>query len=126
VVSGELAITANGARVAIANGAVIDVPLMAGIASGSKVLVSIRPEHLRFEVLPGARGMPGTVRAVMPLGAQVIYEVEIDRGVALKVSEPRDAQNVLRTSGDRVLVAPASADTCHVFPATEERRGEQR
>jgi putative spermidine/putrescine transport system ATP-binding protein len=126
VVNGEFAITANGARVAIANGGVIDVPLMPGIASGSKVVVSIRPEHLRFEVSPGPRGMPGTVRAVMPLGPQVIYEVEIDGGVALKVSEPRDAQNALRMSGDRVLVAPASADACHVFHTTEERSGERQ
>jgi putative spermidine/putrescine transport system ATP-binding protein len=119
VVTGEFAIAGAGAQVRIASGAVIDVPPMPGIASGSKVAVSIRPEHLRIEP-KSARGVAGTVKAVMPLGPHVIYEIEIDLGVALKVSEPRDAQNALRASGDRVLIAPASAAVCHVFPASRE------
>jgi putative spermidine/putrescine transport system ATP-binding protein len=120
VLGGVFAITDGRANVTIANGAIIDVCPMPRITSGSKVAVSIRPEHLRFEPLSGARGLPGTVSAVMPLGPQVIYEIEINPGLALKVSEPRDAQNALRAYGDRVLIAPASVDACHVFPASNE------
>jgi putative spermidine/putrescine transport system ATP-binding protein len=120
VLGGEFALANGSAKVRIANGTVIDVPPTPGIASGSRVAVSIRPEHLRFEPPFGASGMAGTVKAVLPLGPHVVYEVEISPGVAVKVSEPRDAQNALRMSGDRVVIVPASAAACHVFPASNE------
>jgi len=93
----------------------IDVPSKPGFLSGSKVAVSIRPEQLH--VVPSG-GLVGTVKAVMPLGAHVIYEVELTPGVSLKLSEPREGQITLRQTGDRVQVAPTSADACNVFPAS--------
>ena len=44
----------------------------------------------------------------MPLGAHVIYEVELAAGVSLKLSEPREGQITMRQTGDRVHVAPTS------------------
>jgi hypothetical protein len=62
--------------------------------------------------------MACTVKAVMPLGAQVVYEVEVEPGTALRVSEPRDAQTAMRETGERVQLVPTSTTACHVFPAS--------
>jgi putative spermidine/putrescine transport system ATP-binding protein len=118
VLSGDFVIVASGARVTVAGGATFDVPATPGIVTGSKVAVSIRPEHLRFERTPSEKGMAGTVKAVMPLGAQVVYEVEVGPSIALRVSEPRDAQTAMRESGERVQLIPISTTACHVFPAS--------
>ena len=118
VLAGEFAVAASGARVTVPGGATIDVPPKPGIVPGSKVVVAIRPEHLRFESGADERGMAGTVKAVMPLGAQVVYEVEIGPGIALKVSEPREAQTTMRESGEHVRLAPTSTVACNVFPSS--------
>jgi len=118
IMGGEFASTASGARVRLAGGASIAVPAAPGLADGSKVVVSIRPEHLRFEEAASDGGLAGTVKAVMPLGAYVVYEVEVGPGVALKVSEPREAQSAIRESGAKVSLAPTSAAACNVFPVS--------
>ena len=118
VIGGEFARTASGARVNLAGGASIAVPAAPGLADGSKVVVSIRPEHLRFEEATADGSLTGTVKAVMPLGAYVVYEVEVGPGVALKVSEPREVQSMIRESGAQVRLAPTSAAACNVFPAS--------
>jgi putative spermidine/putrescine transport system ATP-binding protein len=118
VLIGDFAIVAAGARVTVAGGATLDVAATPGLATGSKVVVSIRPEHLRFEHTPSGNGMACTVKAVMPLGAQVVYEVEVEPGTALRVSEPRDAQTAMRETGERVQLVPTSTAACHVFPAS--------
>jgi hypothetical protein len=61
--------------------------------------------------------MTGAIKAVMPLGAHVIYEVEIAPGLSLKLSEPREGHAVVRQPGEQVHVAPTSLAACHVFPA---------
>jgi hypothetical protein len=53
----------------------------------------------------------------MPLGAHVIYEVELTPGVSLKLSEPREGHVTLRQTGERVHIAPTSPEACNVFPA---------
>jgi len=113
---GDIAVAASGTHVTVAGGATLDVIAAPRFAAGGKVVVCIRPEHLRFEPI-AARGLAGTVKTVMPLGAQVIYEVEIEPGIALRVSEPRQAQTTMRETGDRVGLAPTSASACHLFPA---------
>jgi putative spermidine/putrescine transport system ATP-binding protein len=106
--------TGTGARVTFAPGTGLDVPGTSGFVNGARVAVSIRPEQLR--VVP-AGGLPGTVKAVMPLGAHVVYDVEIAPALSLKVSEPREGQP-MRQSGERVHVAPTSPAACRIFPAS--------
>jgi putative spermidine/putrescine transport system ATP-binding protein len=115
VLAGEFSSDGAAARVTLPGGIGIDVPSKTGFINGSKVAVSIRPEQLHI-VPSGA--LAGTVKAVMPLGAHVIYEVELTPGVSLKLSEPREGQITLRQTGDRVHVAPTSPDACNVFPAS--------
>ena len=115
VFAGEFSSNEGAARVTLPDGIGIDVPLKPGFLNGSKVAVSIRPEQLH--IVPSG-GLTGTVKAVMPLGAHVIYEVELGPGISLKLSEPREGQITMRQTGDRVHVAPTSPDACNVFPAS--------
>jgi putative spermidine/putrescine transport system ATP-binding protein len=117
VLSGELAAGPSGMRVIVATGAALNVASAQGLSNGTKVVVSVRPEHLRFDAATDS-GMAGTVKAVMPLGAHVLYEVEVGPGVAVKVSELRDGAGTMRSSGEQVRLSPASAAVCHVFPAS--------
>ena len=114
VMTGEFSITASGARVTLNGGAALDVAMAPGLADGSKVTVSIRPEQLRF----APAGLACIVKAAMPLGSHTIYDVEIGPGVSLKVSEPRESQMTMRQAGARVHVAPATPGACLIFPAS--------
>src|SRR6267154_6003420 len=112
VLAGEFSNDGVAARVTLPGGIGIDVPSKPGFINGSKVAVSIRPD--RLHIVPSG-GLTGTVKAVMPLGAHVIYEVELTPGVSLKLSEPREGQITMRQTGERVQVAPTSPDACNVF-----------
>jgi putative spermidine/putrescine transport system ATP-binding protein len=115
VLSGEFSIDGSATRVTLPGGLGIDVLSKPGFINGGKVAVSIRPEQLHV-VRSG--GLAGIVKAVMPLGARVIYEVELGPGVSLKLSEPREGQITMRQTGEQVRVAPISPDACNVFPAS--------
>jgi len=114
VLSGQFTDGSAGARVVLPGGLALDVPSASGFADGAKVAISIRPEHLR---VVAAGGLAGTVKAVMPLGSHVVYDIEIAPDVSIKVSEPREGQ-VMRQSGDQVHVAPTSPAATRVFPAS--------
>jgi putative spermidine/putrescine transport system ATP-binding protein len=113
VLSGEF-FNGPAAQVRLAGGAAIGVAARPGLVDGSKVVVSVRPEQLHAAAKDG---LPGTVKAVMPLGAHVVYEVEIASGALLKMSESREGQTAMRQTGDPVQIAPTSPEACHVFPA---------
>ena len=89
------------------------VPGVAGSAT-----VSVRPEQLRLRREPGARTLSATVKAVLPLGPQVVYEAEIEGGIGLKIRAPRERDGVLLAAGERVFVEPTSAAACQVFATT--------
>jgi putative spermidine/putrescine transport system ATP-binding protein len=110
VMPGEFA----GRRVTFPGGAGFDVGVAPGVANGAKVTVSIRPEQLR---VVSTGGIAGIVKAVMPLGAHVVYDIEIAPDLSVKVSEPREGQ-IMRKSGEQVHVAPASPQACNIFPAS--------
>jgi len=120
VLRGEFAKDGDAARVTLP-GATLDVPAQSSFVNGTKVAVSIRPEHLR--VVPSG-GLAGTVKAVLPLGSHVVYDIEIAPGVSLKMSEPREG-NAVRQSGERVNVAPTSPSACRIYSSIMTGRGEQ-
>jgi len=117
VVAGEFVRADHGvATVRVMGGAVLKAKETPQLLSGAPVLVSVRPEQLRLESAPGDGRIAGVVKAVMPLGPHVVYEVETAGGASLKVSEPRAAAAALRRPGDNVHVAAASEAACRVFP----------
>ena len=116
VVAGEFVSAHHGvATVRVTGGAVLKARETPQLVSGAQVLVSVRPEQLRLESAPGDGRIAGVVKAVMPLGPHVVYEVETSGGASLKVSEPRAAAAALRRPGESVHVA-ASEAACRVFP----------
>jgi putative spermidine/putrescine transport system ATP-binding protein len=117
VVAGEFMGVDNGvATVRVPGGAMLTAKETPQLAAGAPVLVSVRPEQLRLEAAPGEGRIAGVVKAVMPLGPHVVYEVETQGGTSLKVSEPREAATPLRRPGESVHVAAASEAACRVFP----------
>src|SRR4051812_36312630 len=112
VLTGEFSNDGAAARVML-SGAALDVPADTSFANGTRVAVSVRPEHLR--VVPSG-GLAGTVKAVLPLGSHVVYDIEIAPDVSIKVSEPREGQ-AMRESGKRVNIAPTSPVALRIFPA---------
>jgi putative spermidine/putrescine transport system ATP-binding protein len=111
---------ANGANLQTVTRPVVIWPVAvdAPFDPGARVIVSIRPEQLR--ILPAHAGdgcLPGIIKAVMPLGAHVVYDVASREGPSLKVSEPREAGIDVRAAGETVYLKPASPAACHVFPS---------
>jgi len=89
-----------------------------GLAPGARATLSVRPEQLRLHHQAAAGRLAATVKAVLPLGPLVLYEAEISGGVAIKISQPREAAAELLAPGASVYVAPAAGATCQVFVAT--------
>jgi putative spermidine/putrescine transport system ATP-binding protein len=102
--------------VRLEGGAAIAVSPNAKFQPGSKVIVSIRPEQLRMQPSSAQGAIGGTIKAVMPLGAHVVYDVALSDQASLKVSEPREAAGELRPIGMPVYLKPVSSASCHVFP----------
>jgi putative spermidine/putrescine transport system ATP-binding protein len=111
---------ASGTDVALAGGVLRAAParLVKGkLVKGMHVVVSVRPEQWRLQSEGGSGGLAGTVKMVMPLGPQVIYDVEIADGTAIKISQSRDSAAMPFESGSTIHFAPISAASCHIFPA---------
>jgi putative spermidine/putrescine transport system ATP-binding protein len=118
VLPGEFVVGGAGeAGVRIAGGSTIQVSSRTKFHPGSKVVLSIRPEQLRMQPSSGDGAIGGTIKAVLPLGAHVVYDVALPDGASLKVSEPRETAGELRSVGTPVHLKPISSASCHVFPA---------
>jgi putative spermidine/putrescine transport system ATP-binding protein len=114
LVAGELADAARG-TVRLANGAMLRVAPAPHLASGSRVVVSVRPEQLRVRDRAGDATLSARIKVVMPLGPHVMYEAQMQDGTFVKISEPRDAGAVLLAPGDEVFLATLGSDACQVF-----------
>jgi putative spermidine/putrescine transport system ATP-binding protein len=110
-------VDSGGCDVALADGTLRVAPAPA-LTKGMNVLVSVRPEQWRVNDAAGGSGaLAGTVKMVMPLGAQVVYDVEIAGGTSIKISRAREADGALLATGSVIRLAPISAAACHVFHA---------
>jgi hypothetical protein len=85
-------------------------------------VVCVRPEQLRLYAEAATGPLAGLVKMVMPLGPQVIYDVETPDGIAVKISQSRDAAAIPYASGSTIHFAPVSAASCRIF-AQDQRRG---
>jgi putative spermidine/putrescine transport system ATP-binding protein len=89
------------------------------LAAGSRVQVCIRPEQLRLADTGG--GLPGTIELSMPLGAQIVHEIRLADGGAVKVVEVRAAGARQHAPGAVVFLAPADGVLANAYapPAGE-------
>lgn len=110
----------TGGQVRLDSGAVIGTraPVEA-IASGARVVVCVRPEHLRLAA-DGDEGIAGVVDMGLPLGPTVVHEVRVADGTAIKVSEARTERPAPLPAGTPVRLAPAGSQLATVFPAAAE------
>src|SRR5262249_7159627 len=116
LIPGKLAgLDAGGCEVEVAGGKLRAAPAP-NLVKGMNVVVSVRPEQWSLRTSAGDDALAGTVKMVMPLGPQVVYDVEIPGGTSIKISQSREAGAALLESGSIVHVAPTSAAKCHVFP----------
>jgi putative spermidine/putrescine transport system ATP-binding protein len=115
---GELA---GAACVRLDGGALIAASPAPGLAPGARVVLSVRPEQLRIRPAGSDDALTATIKAVLPLGPYVMYEAQTEGGVAVRVSEPRDAGARLLSPGERVHVAPVAPAACNVFAAASDR-----
>jgi putative spermidine/putrescine transport system ATP-binding protein len=105
---------ADGATVRLADGSVIRTALPPAAVKDAAVQVSVRPEQL--ELRPeGGQGMRGVIKAVMPLGPQVIYEVALAGQLAVKIAQARAPDQPLLLPGASAVVAPVSSRACRVL-----------
>jgi putative spermidine/putrescine transport system ATP-binding protein len=115
LIPGKLAnVDAGGCEVEVAGGKLRAAPA-SGLVEGMDVMVSVRPEQWRMQSAGANAALAGTVKMVMPLGPQVVYDVEIPGGTSIKISRARESGAALLESGSIVHVAPLSAAKCHVF-----------
>jgi putative spermidine/putrescine transport system ATP-binding protein len=109
-----LAADGGGSEVRLA-GAVLRAAPAPGLAAGSKILVSVRPEQWRLQSAAGPGRLAGTIKTVMPLGPHVVYDVEIAGGGAVKINQSREQAVALLASGETIHFAPATAAACRIF-----------
>jgi putative spermidine/putrescine transport system ATP-binding protein len=83
------------------------------LVAGSRVQVCIRPEQLRLA--DAGAGLPGTIELSMPLGAQIVHEIRLADGVAVKVVEARAAGARQHAPGAAVHLAPVDGALANVF-----------
>jgi putative spermidine/putrescine transport system ATP-binding protein len=94
LLGGRIASVDGGtAQVALDAGATVSLPA-SGLASGTAVLLSVRPEHLALSAVPGPGHWQVTPGLSLPLGSQLVHEARTADGTALKVVEPRLAAPV--------------------------------
>jgi putative spermidine/putrescine transport system ATP-binding protein len=112
-------VTAEGGRgvLRLADGSTLMAPAPPGMPTGTPVMVSVRPEHLRLDRSGGGGAIPVTVKVVMPLGPAVIYEAETADGTALKVSMLRAGGAGLLEPGARLFAVPTSPAALRIFDA---------
>jgi putative spermidine/putrescine transport system ATP-binding protein len=85
------------------------------VATGDRVTVCMRPEHLRLA--DEGEGLAGIVEMGLPLGSSIVHEVRTADGRALKVTEPRAVGAQPRAPGSVVRVRAVGTNVISVFPA---------
>ena len=104
------------ARVELETGdSLLTRPPAGAVATGSKVVVCIRPENLRLTA--DNAGIRGTVEFGLPLGAVIVHEVLAAGGHRIKLAEPRAPGTEPRAQGAPVRLMPSSPAAVMVFPA---------
>jgi len=86
VVAGK---TAAGSSIRLDGGNMVETIFATKLPVGAAVLLSVRPEGVRLSATRDAGTLPGRVKAVMPIGPSLIYEVELSDGTAMKVVQDR-------------------------------------
>jgi putative spermidine/putrescine transport system ATP-binding protein len=89
LLGGKIVSIAGGtASVALDAGATLQLP-SSGLAAGTPVLMSVRPEQLTLSAIPSPAQWKVEPGLSLPIGSQLVHEARTTDGVSLKVVEPR-------------------------------------
>ncbi|GEP55396.1 ABC transporter ATP-binding protein [Reyranella soli] len=83
------AVVGDTAMVELGAGATLRLPAPQGIAAGSPVVLSVRPEQLVLSPIATTDSWAIEPGLSLPLGSQLIHEARTVDGAALKIVEPR-------------------------------------
>jgi putative spermidine/putrescine transport system ATP-binding protein len=90
LLKGEIAaLEGDTATVALDAGATLRLPVPAGLAAGTPILLSVRPEQLVLSAAKSQAHWPIEPGLSLPLGAQLVHEASTADGSPLKIVEPR-------------------------------------
>ena len=78
--------------------------------------MSVRPEHFRVAETATSESLVGTINVVVPMGPTVIFEVGLQDGTAIKVTEPRRPDKRIPERGKDVHVTILPDAIVSVFP----------
>ncbi len=106
----------DSVQIALDAGASVTVQADARWASGERVTVSLRPEHLYLADSAQPGRWPVDVGLSLPLGAHVVHQVITREQVALKVSAPRHGVAAAPTGQAWCGLRPDARPS--LFPAT--------
>ena len=102
--------------VALDGGSTLALRSAAAPASNAPVWVSVRPENLALAA-PGATGIvDAKVVIAMPIGPNLLYEVETARGERLKVAAARSASQRIVAAGEPAALRIVAPDDARIFP----------
>ena len=96
----------DAGQVRLPSGAVLRATAIDGAVPGAEVWLSIRPEQLRLQADPAPDAVPGTVKAVLPLGATIAYDLQTSDGQDCKVMLPRTGATADIRPGTSLFMAP--------------------
>jgi putative spermidine/putrescine transport system ATP-binding protein len=82
-------VAGDTAMVALDAGVTLRLPAQQGIAAGSLVILSVRPEQLVLSPVATADSWPIEPGLSLPLGSLLVHEARTAGGTALKIVEPR-------------------------------------
>ena len=106
----------EGSRIRFADGAMM-VAASTNLSPGVGVLVALRPEQVALSETATETTRPARIKSVLPLGAQIAYDIELLGGGSIKAVIARVGGQSTREPGDAIHIAPISPARCHVFPA---------
>jgi putative spermidine/putrescine transport system ATP-binding protein len=113
LLTGKIASVDSGtASVTLDAGATLGLPAQ-GLAPGTPVLVSVRPEQLTLSTIPGPACWRVEQGLSLPIGAQLVHDMRTADGTSLKIVEARTPTS---TAGGRLYCGLAAGARPTLFP----------
>ena len=97
-------------------GATLELQKNPPVGEGERVLVSVRPEGFELCDGTGPDVLKGKVLIAMPLGPSIIYDVELEGALSVKVIVSRSSAAARYAEAENVALRLLNRNGCSVFP----------
>ncbi len=109
-------IEASGGAIRLATGDRLDLPRPASFVDGAKVVLAVRPEHVRLHAAPTQGAISARRILAVPQGPLTLHDLMLADGVPLKAVEQRVPDAPAAIDGAQVFVT-FDLDRCRIYPA---------